>query len=300
MILRSVITLSILLSSFVATAACADATNLSVPPFPGSRSNDSLVVSTQGTADTNVSRYRLVLSELDNKQGQVSGERERRLSGQLRRRIDDLPVGLALEEVLNHYLNQVEGERLLYLCRGIDCGSSHFWANEVFGISRLVSREKDQAYFASLSTDSGNNVVKIVYISLRGGREPRALIDTLLTTDAVMAKTVTMTDVSAAFAHTSGWLPGFSATAGHLDVESSQPLISVVNQLSVGVKSRLHLIVHCYDGVHIDDTLACSQVLATELQGALSGIQVRAHGALTPSPDSAATPALRFVIWPGR
>ena len=299
MILRSLITLSVFFTSFVAITTVADNSNLQLPPFPGSTVNNALTINSQSSG-SNVSRYRLVLSELDNKQGQVFGERECRLSGDLNRRVDELPAGLPLEEVLTHYLNQVDGERLLYLCRGIDCGSSHFWANDVFGISRLVSREKDQAYFASLSAKNGKNVVKIVYISLRGGREPKALIDTLTTTDAVMAQTATMSDVSAALAHTSGWLPGLVVNAGHVDIDSSQPLITVINQLSAGVKSRLQLIMHCYDGVHIDDTLACSNTLASELQSALPGLEVRAQGALTPSPDSAATPAVRFVIWPGR
>lgn len=304
MTLRSLFVFSIFVFSCVAQASDASVDTQALAPFPGSTFNTSLISNTStnalsGTANA-VTRYRLVLSELDNKQGQVFGERERRLNGLLNRRIDDLPLGLSLEEVLDHYLSQIESERLLYLCRGIDCGSSHFWANDVFGISRLVSREKEQAYFASLSAQNGKNIVKVVYISLRGGREPKVLIDTLETSDAVMADTVTMADVSGALAHTAGWLPGFITKAGHVDLERSQPLIDVINQLSVGVKSRLHLVVHCYDGVQIEDTLICSKTLANELQGTLSGIDVRAQGALTPSPDSAATPALRFVIWPGR
>ena len=95
MILRSLITLSVFFTSFVAITTVADNSNLQLPPFPGSTVNNALTINSQSSG-SNVSRYRLVLSELDNKQGQVFGERERRLSGDLNRRVDELPAGLPL------------------------------------------------------------------------------------------------------------------------------------------------------------------------------------------------------------
>lgn len=281
-----------IVSLLMSVSVYANPSDVALKAFPASQPFSA--------EESTVNRYRLILSELDNEQGKISGEVERRLSGQLYRRIDDLPAGLSLDEVLSFYRNQANVGRVLYTCRGLDCGSSHFWANEVFGVSRLVSREKDQAYFVSLSTVDGKNHVSVVYISLRGGREPKALVDTLLTSDAVMEQTVTMDDVRTALADSSGWLPGFEVTSGQFDSASSKPLITVINQLSAGVKSRLQLVVHCYRGTHIDDTFKCSDTLADELKAVLPGISVRSQGALTPSPDAAATPALRFVMWPGR
>ncbi|MEC8524151.1 MAG: hypothetical protein VXZ24_07950, partial [Pseudomonadota bacterium] len=111
---------------------------------------------------------------------------------------------------------------------------------------------------------------------------------------------VTEDEVVASLSVTSGWLPGFVTEGTDLKVEESGILLGAIRGLSVGAKARLNLIVHCYDGAHMGDTLACSEVLAKQLESQLPGVAVRAHGALTPSPTADRKPAVRFTFWPGR
>lgn len=262
-------------------------------PFPGANRYE--------LEQEEVSRYRLILSELEKNQGKAFSEQERRLQGELQRSIWELPADINLNEVLSHYLDQVQDQQLLFQCTGIDCGGSHLWANDIFNHPRLVSRQKDQAYFVALSKKAEQNYLTILYISMRGGRQPRVLVDELVTPETFIGKDVNPVDVRQTLANTSGWLAGFITQGNELDVQASQILIAELNNLAESVKERLYLVVHCYQGAHFEDTQECSDKLAQQLNQVLdSKIHVKGQGALTPSPTPDNQPALRFVFWPGR
>ena len=261
-------------------------------PFPDSELIDR--------SEEDVSRYRLVLSELKHQRADTFGERELRVSGERLRTLYNLPDGVGLEEVRVYFRRQTDGQRTLYECIGIDCGSSNFWANDVFDVSSLVSRDKDQAYFVTIEPYADTQKLTMVYISMRGGRQPKVLIDQVVTRTPLKIGQVTQDEVLASLSVTSGWLPGFVADSRGVNVTESQILFDAVQGLSVGLRSRLHLMVHCYDGAHIKDTLECSERLAEQVRKALPGIDVRAHGALTPAPSADRRPAVRFTFWPGR
>lgn len=261
-------------------------------PFPDSQLIEE---STQS-----IQRYRLVLSELKRQRADTFGERELRVAGELSRQVYDLPNGLSLEEARQYFRKQSLNKRTLYECIGIDCGSSNFWANDVFGVSSLVSRDKDQAYFVTLEPYADSHRLVMVYLSMRGGRQPKVLIDQLVTASPLQIGLVTEDEVAASLSVTSGWLPGFVTSGVNINIEDSGILLGVINGLSVGAKARLNLIVHCYDGAHMIDTLACSEALAEQLKEQLPDVAVRAQGALTPSPSADRKPAVRFIFWPGR
>ncbi len=249
------------------------------PPFP-----DSELIE---RSEESVSRYRLVLSELKHQRADTFGERELRVSGERERTVYNLPDGVSLEEVRVYFRRQTDGQRTLYECIGIDCGSSNFWAN-------------DQAYFVTIEPYADTQKLTMVYISMRGGRQPKVLIDQLVTRAPLKIGQVTQDEVLASLSVTSGWLPGFVADSRGVNVTESQILFDAIQGLSVGLKTRLHLMVHCYDGAHIKDTLECSERLAEQVRKALPGIDVRALGALTPAPAADRRPAVRFTFWPGR
>lgn len=279
----------LILCSFLGIASLATA----VPVFPGAK--------VAGSSDQTVSRYRLVLSELKHIQGNTFGEQERRLSGQLQRVIYDLPQGAGLDEVSAFFASSLADQQLLYRCDGIDCGSSHFWANDIFSEARLVSRDKEQAYFAALTSGADRNQLTIVYISQRGGRQGKVLVDTLLTTDPVFAGAATREQIRTTLASSSGWLPGMVVTGNAVDAQASAALLQELNGLATGVKSRLNLVLHCYRGAKIEDTLGCSENLANSLREQLDdSIHVYSAGALLPAPEAGAQYGLRFTFWPGR
>ena len=83
--------------------------------------------------------YRLVLSSSTRAQASP-GQNELRLKGELWRRTWAVESQFTLDEVTTFFEKQIENLPILYHCRALDCGSSHFWANEVFSNARLVGR----------------------------------------------------------------------------------------------------------------------------------------------------------------
>ncbi|MCD8523251.1 MAG: DUF4892 domain-containing protein [Saccharospirillaceae bacterium] len=84
-----------------------------------------------------VTNYRLVLSGLKRNQATTFGELERRLDGNLWRRVWAVQDRVPLDTVIEHFTRQLADSAVLYQCRALDCGSNPFWANEIFGNARL-------------------------------------------------------------------------------------------------------------------------------------------------------------------
>lgn len=254
---------------------------------------------------TQESHYRLILSELKRSQATTFGEREVRLSGQLLRRVWALPSGIDLAEVVTHYQQQLDGMQVLYQCQGLDCGSSHFWANEVFANGRLVGREKDQSILVAVAQrDDGRRDVWVVYMVQRATRQVMVNVDYLLTADAVAGDDLQRSRIEQVLADSQGWLPGFVISDKRLDEQRSQVLISTLKALAPGVKQRLHLVVHCYQHTDMSKNMQCSERLAQQLRAAVFDgeydLSVTGLGALTLPPSASLQPALRFVFWPER
>lgn len=288
-----------LLQLFLLLVCALGGSAQAMEPFPGAVNYEN--------KQESVSRYRLILSEIEKSKGKVIAEQEKRIQGALERSIWELPSDLTLEDVFDHYFNQAANKQVLFQCQGIYCGVSHLWANDIFNHARLVSRQKDQAYFAAVSpTQDQQYRLEVVYISMRGGRQPRVLVDTLITSESLIDETRIEEAIKQSLANSSGWLPGFvtqnsKQKGAQFDVQASQALITEINSMATSVKQRLHLVVQCYEGRHFEETLACSEQLADALKAELdASIHVQGQGALTPSPTTTNEPALRFVFWPGR
>ena len=249
--------------------------------------------------------YRVVLSGLKRTQAVTYGEQERRVSGDLWRRVWSLPEHVPLAEVTDFYRAQLARLEVLYQCRALDCGSSNFWANEIFANYRLVGREQNQFY--SVALDKGNdgiNTLYVLYIVQRGTRQIMVNLDIVSTRDAIEFEASMEDRVKLALEGSSGWLPGLVAPANTLDEKQSEPLLTVLKGLTPGLKQRLFLVVQCYDAARMQDNIECSEKLAQQLRQVTDDgshpLDVRGHGALTPAADGEIKPALRFVFWPGR
>lgn len=256
-------------------------------------------------SQSDVNHYRLVLSELKRTRATTYGEQEKRLSGQLWRRYWAVEPEFSLNEVSDYFAAQFQPLERLYQCRGLDCGSSHFWANDVFDNSRLVGREANQRYWAALQTmENGLNRVWVAYVVQRGSGQVYVALDRFDTTEEVSLKLVTQTQIQAALRHSAGWLPGLVVDNGMLQQEDSGNLIQVLSGLSASDKRRLYLMVHCYDASQMSDNLRCSERLAKQLRVATYNgqreLNILGQGALSPAPDSGLEPRLRYVFWPQR
>lgn len=253
-----------------------------------------------------VTNYRLVLSGLKRNQATTFGELERRLDGNLWRRVWAVQDRVPLDTVIEHFTRQLADSTVLYQCRALDCGSNPFWANEIFGNARLGGREQNQFYSVTLREDatSKEKTVYVLYIIERGSKQVMVNLDVLTTTGAVKEQADMNTLIQQALISSQGWLPGLVTANGRIDEQQSGALIEYLKNLTPGMKRRLYLLVHCYDASHMSDNIQCSQRLAEQLRLATFDgqyeLNIDGHGALTPAPDNRLQPALRFVFWPGR
>ncbi|WP_169449493.1 DUF4892 domain-containing protein [Oceanobacter kriegii] len=256
-----------------------------------------------------VRNYRLALSDLKRQSATTFSEQEVRVNGELRRLAWESGEKLDLTSAVTPLLITLDASMsatILYQCEDLDCGSSHFWANEIFGNGRLVGRDNQQRLVIAYLTDaaSGEHTVVMYYASHRGPRQTVAGMNILKTKDRILPETISRADVENRLSASSGWLPGFVADGGAFDASQSQALIDVLKGLSDGVKQRLHLVVHCYESGDMAVNQSCSERLAKQLRVATFDgsreLNVSAGAALALAPETSNKPALRFVFWPRR
>ena len=267
-------------------------------PFPQASLMDDKHQSTSG--------YRLILSGLKRNQAVTYANEELRLKADVWRRVWSVPEQVPFDELISHYNHQLAGSETLYQCRGLDCGSSNFWANEVFSNARLVGREQNQFYQVTREATGkpGETRLYVLYLVQRGSRQLMVNLDVVTTQEPVSLRASEREQITQAMAASSGWLPGFVVQDGRLDEEQSKVLIAELKALTPALKRRLYLVVHCYEASYMSDNLQCSERLAKQLRVATfdgsTELNITGQGALTLPADNNLKPALRFVFWPGR
>ena len=249
--------------------------------------------------------YRLVLSELKRQAATTIGEQERVIQGSVWRRVWEVSRRIDLDNLALQIREQMPEGELLYECGSLDCGSSHFWANEIFDNGRLVGRDRYQRYFVlSQRISAQRQRVFLMYATYRGSRQTVIGLNVIETGNALNKADVSRQAIEELLANNSGWLPGFVITDGGLDKEASETLLEAIKDLPRGLRTRLFLTVHCYEHTDMEANLQCSERLAEQLRVAtydgLTELPVRGLGALVLPENTQVEPALRFVFWPTR
>lgn len=129
--------------------------------------------------------YRLPLGRMQRVDGQVAPSRSERMTGTLRRITYRIPEGFTAQDAFEHFREELlpADEVALYECQGRGCGSSNYWANDVFGNRVLYGPVEGQYYMASSyrSSHDGRPVrgYAALYTVTRGNRRVYAHIDFL-------------------------------------------------------------------------------------------------------------------------
>jgi len=129
--------------------------------------------------------YNLPLGRMQRAAGTVAPSRAERFQGHLRRITYEIPDGFPATEVFGFYREQLlsEGQQALFTCQGRGCGSSNFWANDVFNNRILYGPEANQYYLAStyqgVSDDAQVAGYAALYVVTRANRRMYAHIDFL-------------------------------------------------------------------------------------------------------------------------
>ncbi|MES3008118.1 MAG: DUF4892 domain-containing protein [Pseudomonadota bacterium] len=159
--------------SGVDVAGAADFPGIS--RFPGAR-----IVDYREVSDTN---YRLALGRLQRISGRVMAGREERVQGALTRITYEIPSSYTGADVFARLSAQLlsEGGEELFRCQGRACGSSNFWANDIFANRVLYGPETDQFYLASTQAANVDSpgLYTALYVITRGNRTVLAHLDIL-------------------------------------------------------------------------------------------------------------------------
>lgn len=279
------------LSLYALSSQALDKTELQAPPLAQLTSTNTELVH----------NYRLVLSELKRQHAQTFGEQEQRTKGKLWRR-SWRTNEYDLNEINQFFLQQLSNAQLLYKCQNLDCGTSQFWANEIFANPALLGRDNQQRYF--VAQQSGKvNLIYVFYAAKRHTGAYSFNLDILTSQQPLASQAVTGTHITQQLKANSGWLSGLHTYPdGRLDADKSHSLLTALKQLPEHVKTRLYLLVHVYQHASMQDNLQASDILAKSLikqtQSAGKALNIQGLGALTPAPNKPSKPQLRFVFWP--
>jgi outer membrane protein OmpA-like peptidoglycan-associated protein len=129
--------------------------------------------------------YNLALGRMQRAAGRVAASQSERFQGHLRRITYEIPDGFTASEVYDHFRAQLltPGQRELFACQGRGCGSSNFWANDVFNNRILYGPETSQYYLASTyrAERQGGEVTgyAALYVVTRANRRMYAHLDLL-------------------------------------------------------------------------------------------------------------------------
>jgi hypothetical protein len=129
--------------------------------------------------------YNLALGRMQRAAGRVAASQSERFQGHLRRITYEIPDGFSAAEVYEHYRSQLmtPGQRELFACQGRGCGSSNFWANDLFNSRILYGPEAGQFYLASTyrAERAGGEVTgyAALYVITRANRRMYAHLDIL-------------------------------------------------------------------------------------------------------------------------
>lgn len=153
-------------------ASAQDGNHPLFAPFP-----DSDLVSVERLADT---RHRLVLGTLQRSSGLVTPEDSRRLRGDVTKLVYEVSREFAGEDAYRFFEEQAaeRGYRELYRCAGRACGSSNYWANDVFRNRVLYGPERNQYYLALEIADAeGAPAYVSLYVITRSNRRVYAYLE---------------------------------------------------------------------------------------------------------------------------
>ena len=135
-----------------------------MPRFP-----DSEMTSLEFVEDTN---YRLILSSLQRTRGLVSSENSEMLRGDITKIIYEVASEFSGQDVFEYFKKEASERnyKSLFSCSGRECGSSNYWANDIFGNRVLYGPERNQYYSVFDAATEGREDFVAMYIITRGNR----------------------------------------------------------------------------------------------------------------------------------
>lgn len=207
--------------------------------------------------------YRIILGALERVRGQVIPEDFKRLRGDVTKITYEVSQEFTGEDVYAFYQEQLTAKNyeVLYSCEGRECGSSNYWANDIFRNRILYGPERNQHFLAfRTSSAKDSDPYFSLYVITRVNRKIYAYLEIIEpggTQDAEQIAVISETPIIVAENNASGSnflqrlrdqgivvLPAFTyqadeALAGSVNVESLVSALNMDQALSIYVVAHL-------------------------------------------------------------
>ena len=138
---------------------------------------DSEIASVEFDEDVN---YQLVLSGLQRTRGVVTPDDSERLRGDVTKMVYEVSQEFTGEDAFQFFREQIQEKNYteLFSCTGRGCGSSNYWANDIFRNRILYGPERNQHYLAMRADNGLENPPHIaLYIITRSNRRIYAYLE---------------------------------------------------------------------------------------------------------------------------
>lgn len=245
---------------------------------------DSEIVNVEYIEDVN---YRFVLGSLQRTRGQVVPEHSERLRGNVTKILYEVSQQYTGADVYQYYLDQIQenGYTQLFSCVGRACGSSNYWANDIFRNRILYGPERNQ-YYLALKTGTGlgadSNIA--LYIITRGNRRLYAYLEVIETASEQSLAAENDIDRLTQTLHGQGSVILSGVTFGPGDrLISAGELSQLVEILNQDPSLQIYLVAHLRDTGSVEDLMARSlqraNLLRQEFIGrGIDGDRISAQG----------------------
>ncbi len=193
---------------------------------------------------TSLRAYEFVTGKVARIRREVRIEESMRVGADLVRVTYRMPDGTRLNDVVAHYESVVDdlGAQIEFNCRGLDCGLSTIWANQVFGVKELAASDAAQVYVAAVDTAASRLIS--IYMAQRPNRRVYAHVDVALTEGlqaGLSADDVVEALESKGFAVLGGAAPDDAGSLDEADLQALDELAAALGEFEGEVFVACHV-----------------------------------------------------------
>ena len=201
---------------------------------------------------TNELNHQLVLGTLQRTRGEVVPESAERLKGRVTRIVYAIPSDYQVSDVREFFAQQLRerGDSILFSCEGRACGSSNYWANDIFKRRILYGPERNQYYLAARSnTALENDPFLALYLITRANKRLYAYVEIIESEIAVAPQALVNEGLLAATLREKGsvvlpWVQFNTADGGEEELDDPSALDYLVRLLRTDPEIRVYLVSH--------------------------------------------------------
>lgn len=248
---------------------------------------DSEIVDVEFEEDAN---YRLVLGTLQRTRGVVTAEDSERLRGDVTKIVYEVSQEFSGEDVYQFFREQFaeNGYEVLFSCTGRECGSSNYWANDIFRNRVLYGPERNQ-YFMALRIDNGtgpgaaaedsaeSTAHLVLYIITRGNRRLYAYVEIVEENGSVPTIELIPTELLDNLNENgSAIIPGVAFINDRQLVQDSE-LQAVAEQLNSQPELEFYVVAHLGGDQELEQLMTRSNIRAQTVRQQLINLGIAAN-----------------------